>query len=738
MQKKLGRNTVVLLGIGHTNAHVLRKWKMKPLENAELVCVSNFPISTYSGMLPGALSGQYPSEKMEIDLVRLCASAGVRLILDEVVGVDPLEQRLLFRNRPSLAYDALSIGVGSVPTFGDVEISDHNPLISVKPMQTFLSRLRDRLEACGGGGNPRVAVVGGGIGSIEIALCLDQRMKTNPTSLGLESGQQCEISLITGGDRIGAGLLESTRDKVESHFQRRGIKAIAGSRVAQITPSGLVLKNGATEEADVVIWATSAIAPPILKALSLESDERGFVLTKSTLQSTSSDQIFAVGDSGTMQDQALVKAGVFAVRQGPFLWDNIRRLLENRKLVNYVPQANFLKLINTADGSAIGEYKSRSFQGRWCWALKNRIDLKFMKMYQDYSPMEMAEVSADPEDVMRCLGCGGKIGSKLLGEVLKELEVPAHEDVIIGLENPDDAAVIRTHGGQVTVTTDFFASPMDDPYLVGQIALLNSASDCCVMGAQPTSALAIVQLPLGHPRAQLQVMRELMAGSVAELKKMNATIVGGHSIEGPRLTAGFTVLGRQLTDPKTKGMLEEGDLLVSTKPLGTGVLLAALMQGLLPGKSYLPLVNTMLLSNYIAIRLIQDYQISAITDVTGFGMAGHLAEMLKASGKSATIRMDEVRLLPGCQALIDAGIESTLAPDNRLVTDKVQFIGDAALPANAALFDPQTSGGLLFGIAESRLPEVVDFLGHEGFEETCVIGEVTANPAATSALTVVS
>lgn len=739
MQKKLGRNTVVLLGIGHTNAHVLRKWKMKPLENAELVCVSNFPTSTYSGMLPGVLSGQYPPEEMEIDLVRLCASAGVRLILDEVVGVDPVEQQLLFRNRPSLAYDALSIGVGSVPTFGDVEIADDNPLISVKPMQTFLSRLRDRLEAFGEDRNPRVAVVGGGIGSIEIALCLDQRMKTNPSSLGLGSGKQCEICLITGGGRVGAGLLESTRDKIESHFQRRGINAIAGSRVAEVTPSGLILKNGATQAADIVIWATSAVAPPILKALSLESDERGFVLTKSTLQSLSSDQIFAVGDSGTIQNQGLVKAGVYAVRQGPFLWDNIRRLLENRKPVSYVPQTGFLKLINTADGHAIGEYKNRSFQGRWCWALKNRIDLKFMKMYQDYSPMEMggAEASADPEELMRCLGCGGKIGSKLLGEVLKELEVPTHEDVIIGLENPDDAAVIRTHGDQVTVTTDFFASPMDDPYLVGQIALLNSASDCCVMGAQPTSALAIVQLPLGHPRAQLQVMRELMAGSVAELKKMNATIVGGHSIEGPRLTAGFTVLGRQLTDPKTKGMLEEGDLLVSTKPLGTGVLLAALMQGMLPGRSYLPLVNTMLLSNYIAIRLIQDYQISAITDVTGFGLAGHLAEMLKASGKSATIRMDQVRLLPGCQTLIDAGIESTLAPDNRLVSDKVQFIGDVASPANAALFDPQTSGGLLFGIAETRLAEVMGFLGDEGFGETCVVGEVTPNPAGTSALTVI-
>lgn len=713
---------------------------MKPLENAELVCVSNFPTSTYSGMLPGVLSGQYPSEKMEIDLVRLCASAGVRLILDEVVGVDPLEQRLLFRNRPSLVYDALSIGVGSVPTFGDVEIADSNPLISVKPMQTFLSRLRERLQVLCGDGNARIAVVGGGIGSIEIALCLDQRIKSDPASLGIEASKQFQISLVTGGDRVGAGLLESTRDKVDSHFQRRGIKAIAGARVAEVTSSGLVLKNGMTEEVDVVIWATSAVAPPVLEALAVDRDERGFVLTKSTLQSISSDQIFAVGDSGTIQNKALVKAGVFAVRQGPFLWDNIRRLLENRKLVNYVPQTGFLKLINTADGNAIGEYKSKSFQGRWCWALKNRIDLKFMKMYQDYLPMEMGavEVSADPEDVMRCLGCGGKIGSKLLGEVLKELEVPPHEDVIIGLENPDDAAVIRTHGDQVTVTTDFFASPMDDPYLVGQIALLNSASDCCVMGAQPTSALAIVQLPLGHPRAQLQVMRELMAGSVAELKKMNATIVGGHSIEGPRLMAGFTVLGRQLTDPKTKGMLREGDLLVSTKPLGTGVLLAALMQGLLPGEHYLPLVNTMLLSNYIAIQLIEDYQISAITDVTGFGMAGHLAEMLKASGKSATIKMDDVRLLPGCQALIDAGVESTLAPDNRLVSDKVTFIGDVASSANAALFDPQTSGGLLFGIAESRLDKVLDVLANEGFGETCVIGEVNSTPAEENALTVIS
>lgn len=351
--------------------------------------------------------------------------------------------------------------------------------------------------------------------------------------------------------------------------------------------------------------------------------------------------------------------------------------------------------------------------------------------------MSFAELTPAPEDVMRCLGCGGKIGSQLLGQVLSELEVPSHDDVLIGLDNPDDAAVVKTHGDQVTVTTDFFASPMDDPYLVGRIALLNSASDCCVMGAQPTAALAIVQLPLGHPRAQLQVMRELMAGSIDELKRMNATIVGGHSIEGPRLTIGFTVLGQQLTDPKTKGMLHVGDLLVSTKPLGTGVLLAGLMQGKMPGECYRPLVNTMLQSNYIALRLIQQYGVSAITDVTGFGLAGHLAEMLKASAKSAEVRMDDVMRLPGCQALIDQGIESTLAPDNRHVAEKVQLEGDVNSLQIASLFDPQTSGGLLFGISEDRAKGVIKFLRDEGFESCSVIGQVTEKHGGSESLKIV-
>ena len=729
MEKELGRNTIVLLGAGHTNAHVLRMWKMKPIENAQLVCVSNYPIATYSGMMPGVLAGQYSVPEMEIDLVRFCASAGVRLVLGNVTGIDREQRELQFADRPPLAYEYLSVGVGSRPTIKGVEVKDDSKLVAVKPMQTFLERLQAHLRTTAKSPTkPRIAIVGGGIGSIEIAFCLDRRIKDNPESLGLSAGQQVEITLLTGAKRVGAGLIDSTQDRVKAAFDLHGLKQQTGSRVKTIDGQQLQLADGTSHDFDLIIWATSAVAPELLSVFDLDVDDRGFLKTRPTLQTISDDNIFVVGDSGTMVDFDLPKAGVFAVRQGPVLWDNLQRAVWNRKLTSYQPQRSFLKLINTADGKTIAERGKRSFYAGWCWYLKNRIDQKFMRMYQDYTPMAMTPPTpSNEEDAMRCLGCGGKIGSKMLSSILDELEVPEHPDVIIGLDQPDDAAIVRTQDNQVTVTTDFFASPLDDPYLSGRIAVLNSVSDCFVMGAQPTGALAMVQLPLGHPRAQRQVMRELMAGAVEELNRAGAVIVGGHSIEGPRLIAGFTVLGNQLSDPKTKGMLKPGDQLILTKPIGSGVLLAALMQGKLSAKDYQPMIESMLKSNQVALKLIEKFGILAMTDVTGFGLAGHAAEMLKASQCSATIRMDDVPRLQGCQDLIEAGVESTLAPENRFAAEKVK-LNVPESSRYASLYDPQTCGGLLLGISSGAVTEALEFLTSQGFENSAVIGEVTQQP----------
>ena len=735
MQKKLGRNNIVLLGVGHTNAHVLRMWKMQPLADSQLICVSNFPVATYSGMLPGVLAGQYPVSAMEIDLVRLCQSAGARLIVGEVAGLDLERGRIEFRDRPALAFELLSIGVGSRPTFDGVELVSDNALVAVKPMQTFLPRLQQRIASLQNSNENqpvKITIVGGGIGSVEIAFCLHRRFK--------DLGQtNVKLSLVTGGDRVGSGLSDSARSIIEEQFSQRDIVLHTGQRVKKLHAEAIELTNGDQVDADVIIWATSAAAPALLDKFNLPKDDRGFLSTRKTLQVVDHDRIFAVGDTGTIQEEPTLKAGVFAVRQGPVLWDNLRRAIWKRPLVNYVPQKRFLKLVNTADGKSIAEYGSITRYTRWAWRIKDRIDSRFMVKYQDYEPMQMVSVAQDNDDdeAMRCLGCGGKIGSELLGEVLSELQVPDHPDVQIGLKNPDDAAVLTTHDNRVTVTTDFFASPVDDPYLAGRIALLNSASDCFVMGAQPTGALAIVQLPVGHPRGQLEVMRELMAGSVEELRKMDATIVGGHSIEGPRLLAGYTVLGRQLTDPMTKGMLKPGDHLVLSKPVGTGVALAALMHCRLPGRSYSSLVQLMLQSNQIALHLITEGLVSGITDVTGFGLAGHLAEMLNSSKLSADIRMSDIPLLYGCQELMDQGIESTLTPDNRIVASKVELqIDDLQASRYTALFDPQTCGGLLMGVSDSNLEPVLKVLRDSGFAEAAVVGSVTEGDGTGSELVV--
>ncbi len=529
---------------------------------------------------------------------------------------------------------------------------------------------------------------------------------------------------MTGSDNVGAGLLESTVAKVRKQLAARGIGVRTGSRVKRITDAGLGFVNETTLDAGLVIWATNATAPPLLAQLGLETDQ-GFLATRPTLQTVSDDRVFAVGDTGTIVGSKTAKAGVFAVRQGPFLWRNIQHSLDNKPLESYEPQKDFLKLINTGDDRAIAEYLGRSFYGAWCWKLKNRIDVKFMKMYQDYSLMEMKPEPFDEETAMRCLGCGGKIGSELLSQVIRELELPQNDEVIIGLADPDDAAIVRATDNQVTLTTDFFAAPFDDPYLVGRIAALNSASDCFAMGAQPTAALAIVQLPLGHPRGQLQVMRELMAGSAEELSRMGAAIVGGHTIEGPRTLIGFTIVAKQISSPKIKGDLRVGDQLILTKPLGTGVLLAALMQSKLNGYDYLQLIATMLQSNQIALRLVQEFPISAITDVTGFGLAGHLAEMLLASRKSAAISMSQIPILGGCQDLINAGIESTLAESNRAVAGKIEITGvEHDQQRFASLFDPQTGGGLLLGVPVDQTERVIAFLHEEGFTSSVVIGEV--------------
>lgn len=769
MNAALASRELVLLGLGHTNAHVLRMWRMRPLADVRLTCISDFPIAAYSGMLPGTLAGLYPPERMRIDLVRLCAAAGARLLVAEVTGLDLARRELLLNDRPPVAFDALSIGIGSLPQGSIGAHSDE--LLPIKPMQTFIARLDQRLAAArrtAAGRRMELAVVGAGAGGVEITFCLPSHLRRNWPDLDYR------IALIDVGDEILPGANKKAIGLARRELARRGVEVLLERRVTEVADGQLRFADGTTRPIDVAIWATGAAAPPLLARLGLPTDDRGFLLTRPSLDTVAGAPIFAVGDCGTCPQRPHPKAGVHAVRQGPVLWENVRRLFSGQPLVDYRPQRRFLSLMATGDRRAILSRGRLAFHAAWCWQLKDYIDGRFIDKYQDYRPMlaaggiqASAAATSRPATVatsrrqppprqrsvrpaMRCAGCGSKVGGAILSRVLARLDVPRCEHVLLGLESPDDAAIVRpVEGRPMVATVDFFTAFADDAYLVGRVAALNAMSDLFALGARPLAAMAVVSVPLGPARQQEQLLHELLAGGLRELAAAGATLVGGHTIEAAETIIGFSMLGDSGGGaPSLKRGLRVGDRLVLTKPLGTGVLLAAQMRAECRAEWWQSLVASLVTSNQAVAELACRHGASAVTDVTGFGLAGHLLEMLRASDLAAEIDLSAVPLLPGVSDLLAAGIESTLSPANRDAEAEMENRssmvnppevapalrgGDlprvaSAAAAYAALFDPQTSGGLLLGIDEARvssLPADIDAAGHQGV----IIGEVVSHDA---------
>ena len=274
----------------------------------------------------------------------------------------------------------------------------------------------------------------------------------------------------------------------------------------------------------------------------------------------------------------------------------------------------------------------------------------------------------------------------------------------------------------VAVTTDFFTSFLDDPYLLGRVAALNALGDIFATGAKPTAALATIAVPHGPSDGQEHFLHDLLAGSLQELRAASTPLVGGHTIEADQAVVGFTVLGE--ADPAgliKKGGLVVGDHLVLTKPLGTGVLLAGHMRAKCRHDWMAVLLDTMLTSNESASEVAKEIGIRAMTDVTGFGLAGHLHEMLSASRASAELSLKAIPVMPGALELADEGLESTMAPGNRFAEASLRCASATeATNRYAMLFDPQTSGGLLMGVGDNLLPELLNRLD----DRATVIGRV--------------
>ncbi|MEM1388093.1 MAG: selenide, water dikinase SelD [Pseudomonadota bacterium] len=686
---------VVLIGGGHAHALVLRRWGMAPVPGARLTLIDPNPAAPYTGMLPGHVAGHYSRAALEIDLVKLARFAGARLIAGRVAGLDPARQVLTVPGRPPIPYDlaSLDIGIGSAPS-GVAGFTEHG--IAAKPLGPFAEAWQRFMAKVAAGTPAHIAVLGGGVGGVELAMAMDHALQA--------AGHTPQITVIEARRALN-GVGRAARAKILARLSAQDITLREDSAVACVSAESVVLADGTEVPARFCVGAAGATPQPWLRETGLTNAE-GYVSVGPDLRALGHKTLYAAGDCADLSHAPRPKAGVYAVRAAPTLYHNLRADLTSSARRQFYPQRDFLKLISLGHRAAVMEKWGLAIAGPWLWRWKDRIDRAFMDKFHRLPPMPRTRVPANAAKGVRhalgqappCGGCGAKVSSQVLGAVLSGLDQPERPD--IQSAPGDDAAIVSLGGATQVVSTDHLRAFTLDPFLLGQIASLHALGDIWAMGAAPQSALAQIILPRMKPSMQEAWLREIMTAAGAVFAEAGAAIVGGHTTLGAELSVGFTVTGLAEHAPITLAGAQPGDALILTKPIGSGVLMAAEMQYRAEARWITEAYGLMRQSQSEASALLSDA--TAMTDVTGFGLAGHLLALCSASGLGARLDWGQVPLMQGAETLTAEGLRSTLAPDNAaLAAGRIQG------KTHLLLFDPQTAGGLLAAIpgdtAETRL-----------------------------------
>ncbi|MBM5797822.1 MAG: selenide, water dikinase SelD [Cyanobacteria bacterium K_Offshore_0m_m2_072] len=718
---------LILAGGGHSHALVLHMWGMQPRRrpNAWITLVSRGSCTLYSGMVPGLVAGLYGRDACDIDLRQLAERAGVSFVAAEITGVDRAGRQLLLEGRPPLRFDWLSLDVGAETATAGAPPDERWP---IKPLEPFLAHCDDlpRQQA--------LQVLGSGAAAVEVALALQARrhklvLQTKPSGLDLGS-------------------------------------AAANRRLeAVLRQAGIALNGPSSQHSAATIVCTGSRAPDWLAASGLPTGSGGRVRTDASLQVEGKPRLFASGDCGVIANDPRPPSGVWAVRAAPVLATNLERALTGRPLRRWRPQRRALQLLG--DGGVAGQPRAIALWGplavgpsRGLWHWKDRIDRQFMARF--------AELGAMHEEAMACRGCAAKVGAAPLQAALNRLSVEAKSNQAAPSEsarqpaqpratpeplaNDDAALVARSATGDLLLqSVDGFPALVSDPWLNGRLTTLHACSDLWACGSTVLSAQAVVTLPQLGTELQADLLHQSLAGVRSVLDPLGAQLLGGHTLEardampaGPGMpTAGLSLMltvngsvpaGRLWP----KGPLHSGDALILVRPIGTGVLFAAAMARAAKPRWLDAAIALMQQSQAPLVELLAAHGCRACTDITGFGLLGHLGEMLQASAKGLRVELDGQALgqlaLPGVLALLAAGHASTLAPSNAsalALLDGPVGLDDATdTPKTATstlrqlLIDPQTCGPLLAALPAAQAAAAIPVLMQVGFLHAAVIGRV--------------
>jgi selenide, water dikinase len=358
---------LILIGGGHSHAIALQYFSLQKPSDLRITLITESVKTPYSGMLPGHIAGVYSYDESHINLSSLARKAGAELLIDEVIGLDLKNNQVICANHSSISFDLLSINIGSRPRITTI-IDAEKYAIPVKPVEKFLNHWYELLNSFQK--LIKIAIVGGGAGGVELALAMKNRLEN-----------RAEITIFHQGSELLSNHSPKVRVLIKKQLEKQGIKVYLNNKINQVYADSVETESGLKFESDRVFLLTEASAQPWVKNSGLTTDEKGFILVKNTLQSLSHAHIFAAGDMATMVNYPRPKSGVFAVRQGKPLFENLQNYLQGKTLKNYIPQRWILNIMGIGGKNAIASWGVFGFQSPLLWQYKDYLDRQFMNRF---------------------------------------------------------------------------------------------------------------------------------------------------------------------------------------------------------------------------------------------------------------------------------------------------------------------------------------------------------------------
>ena len=668
-----------MVGGGHANIQVLRELCMKNYQGLHTILVSKEYHATYSGMTPGFFFNKFSQQEIDIDLQRLCFNAGATFIKDEVIDLDLQKDKIKLLKYPSIYFDILSLNTGSISNYQNLIIESFSNCINVKPISDLVKKLPE-IDNIVSKENCCVSIIGSGIAAYEISFSLKQRYL-----------DKVKINIIGDKHLSEKNINKQTKRKLKQIARNMDIELIEG-KVKQIKSDYLVLSNNENIKSNLNLLSTGADISPWITKTELLKSESGFVAVNKYLQSVNFKNIFVTGDIADIEGFRRSKSGVMAVRQGQILKKNIFLKIQNKSMVKFKAQKNWLYLIGTYHNKAILNYHSISIHSSWCWYLKVLIDKNFIKKFSFPNKKIMNKKLIGTKNIlenMYCQGCGSKASKNSLVNYLSK----KNENQLLS-----DASTIEHSSTKIIQSIDhikLFSSM--NPYDFGIISYLHSKNDILSAGGLIKSLSVSIGIPFADDRVESFFLEYFMEGIKSESIKDKAIIASGHTYQTHE--PGITLnMNGQFDLQSHKDMAQENDLIYLSKPLGTGYLLAAyyLNSPFVLSQDIQKLFNFLKIDNQFAYEAARNNECKTMTDISGFGLASHLGDICYSSNLSARINLSSQILLNDKISILK-NFESTGHYNNYKSNSQNIYIKNSN-NLEKILYDPQTNGPMLMAI----------------------------------------